>query len=109
MVLQGNQIFVTLEALEPSNLELQAIEWHGDTGFFDESTTISRRRGLEDGYLKWTGAQVPQTGDDEDSYNGEDYYMWLSPEGKKPELTLNQSYKGLFSDEGELGLIVQIM
>jgi hypothetical protein len=110
MVLQGDQIFVTLEALEPSNLESKAIEWRGDTGFFDESTTISRRRGLEDGYLQWTGPPVPQTGDNEDSYDGEDYSMWLSPQKeRKHELTLDQSCEGLFSNEGELGLIVQIM
>jgi hypothetical protein len=113
MVLQGTKIFATITSLDPSNLNSEAIDWRGDRGFFDESITIARRRGLEDGYFQWTGAPVDPDDDGNDaadSYFAPDISMWGSPQGERPrELTLGQGHDGPLDDSGELGQIVEVI
>jgi hypothetical protein len=112
MFLQDNEIFVNVKTLSPSNLKSKALDWRGDRGFFDECTSIARRRGLEDGFFQWTGAPVEQEDNIMGSYDGDDHSMWDAYAGqreRKFELTLNQSHEGSFGEQGELGLIVQVI
>jgi hypothetical protein len=110
MVMQDTKIFVTLTTLGPSNLKSKPMDWRGDRGFFDETTSIARRRGLEDGYYNWTGAPV-QPVEPEDSYadSEDDYSMFNTPQQERARnLTLNLGPEGQLVDGDELGLIVEV-
>ena len=99
MFLQDIKIFANVITLKPSNLKSIALDWRGDSGFFDECTSIARRRGLEDGFFQWTGALIEKDPDIMDSYDGDDHSVWhaYAAQGdRKCGLTLNR---------GELGLI----
>src|SRR6266436_6610643 len=88
MVLQDTQIFVTVMTLNPLDLEPKDVDWCGYRGFFDESTLIARRRGLEDGYYRWTGTPV-DVDDDMDSYAEEDDLWNALQREKSREPTVN--------------------
>jgi hypothetical protein len=109
---QNTKVFASLTTLEPTNLTAKAMDWRGDRGFFDECVSIARQRGLEDGYFQWTEAPVEQEDDITNSYDGDDHSIWdayaLQRE-RKSELTLNQSHQEPFGEEGELGLIVEVL
>jgi hypothetical protein len=112
MVLQDTQIFVKLTTLGPSNFKSNALDWRGDRGFFDECVSIARRRGLEDGYFQWTGAPVEQEDNIKNSYYGDDHSLWdgyPAQKERKRELTLAQIREASFSEEDDLGLIVQVI
>lgn len=109
---QNTKIFASLTTLEPTNLTTTAMDWRGDRGFFDECVSIAKQRGLEDGYFQWTGAPVVQEDDFTNSYDGDDHSTWdayaLQRE-RKYELTLNESHEGPSGEEGELGLIAEVV
>jgi hypothetical protein len=112
MVMQDTRILVTLTALGPSNLTPTATarDWHGDRWYLDESTTIARRRGLDDRYLDWTETLV-QPIQTADSYDGDDYSMFDSLQQERawnPTLNVGPE-ESLGDDKDKLGLIVQVI
>jgi hypothetical protein len=99
-------MFVNIRMLD---LKLKATDWHGDRGFFDESTAIARRRGLEDGYIQWTEAPVDPEDRRTNSHYGDDHSMWneyTAQREREREQTLNQRHEGPLREAGELRLIV---
>ena len=111
MFLQDIKIFVDVVTLSPSNVKSKTLDWGGDRGFFDECTLIARWRGLEDGFIQWTGGLIEDEDNMTDSYDGDDHSVWdayAAQRERKRELTLNQSYEGSFDEDGELGLIVKV-
>ena len=112
MFLQDIKIFVDVVTLSPLNINSKALDWRGDRGFFDELALIARRRGLEDGFVQWTGVLIEHEDNMTDSYDGDDHSVWDAytvQRERKRELTLNQSHEGSFDEDGKLGLIVKVI
>ena len=81
MVLQNVQFFVDVGELAPPDIDPNNeggyVDWRGDRGWFDQCVRIARRRGLEDGYHDWTGAENPDcNATSNDSYCGSDFSLW---------------------------------
>ena len=115
MVLQNVQFFVDVDELAPPNMDPNneggKIEWRGDRGWFDQCVKIARRRGLEDGYHDWTGAENPDcNATSNDSYYGSDFSLWQNRQRERDH-ALNLYSRGGFDlhrDGSGVGKIVEV-
>jgi hypothetical protein len=115
MVLQNVQFFVDVGELAPPNIDPNNeggyVDWRGDRCWFDQCVSIARQRGLEDGYLDWTGAEnLDCNVTSNDSYCGSDFSLWRNRQRERDHaLTLgSRESLDLHRDGSGVGKILEV-
>jgi casein kinase I family protein HRR25 len=114
MVLQNVQFFADVGELAPRNIDPNkkgCVDWRGDRGWFDQCAKIARRRGLEDSYHDWTGAENPDSNaTSNDSYCGSDFSLWQNRQRERDHaLTLDsRGSLDLHRDGNGVGKILEV-